>query len=489
MSPVRRRAPRPGRKWLIPALLLLALAALAVLWLALREKPIQLPDPAVARPVTLSDREAADIARIGIENRFDAPYALTQTPDGWRMEGDGEFIFRESTLNDIVNNAALIVAEDTVGDTAAHPEWQLFDFGLEQPAARVTVRFADGGEIAFRIGDGIPQETPAYYFLLEGDSHIYAISADVYEAYTYTRVGLHDVRDPALKGELIDRISFTGDDPFAAERRADGWYLTEPFVYPLADAAMDSLLEKLEGLRFAQYVGKAEQCDLPALGLSPARRTLTLGVAESVVTGYDENGQAYAQTRLPAYDLVFALGDYANDVVFYCLYRGEAVKATVFSCGFLLTQGYAPLLLAAPFNAPTNDLLSLAVDRDGAEAAYEIELRERVLPNNEVETDENGSVIYDVHVVRDGAPVDAEAFLTAYRELLSLRVSDRLPGGWQPEGAPVLTVAYTRSASSRVVALYPFDALHYALAIDGEALFRVEKDWGGGAVEMLLDVR
>ena len=76
MSPVRRRAPRPGRKWLIPALLLLALAALAVLWLALREKPIQLPDPAVARPVTLSDREAADIARIGIENRFDAPYAL-----------------------------------------------------------------------------------------------------------------------------------------------------------------------------------------------------------------------------------------------------------------------------------------------------------------------------------------------------------------------------------------------------------------------------
>ena len=81
-----------------------------------------------------------------MENRYDAPYALTQTPDGWRMEGDGEFIFRESTLNDIVNNAALIVAEDTVGDTAAHPEWQLFDFGLEQPAARVTVRFADGGK-------------------------------------------------------------------------------------------------------------------------------------------------------------------------------------------------------------------------------------------------------------------------------------------------------------------------------------------------------
>ena len=252
---------------------------------------------------------------------------------------------------------------------------------------------------------------------------------------------------------------------------ADGWQV----------AAMDSLLEKLEGLRFAQYVGKAEQCDLPALGLSPARRTLTLGVAESVVTGYDENGQAYAQTRLPAYDLVFALGDYANDVVFYCLYRGEAVKATVFSCGFLLTQEYAPLLLAAPFNAPTNDLTALGVSAGGMTRDYSVSLRERVLPNNDFETDENGNTVYDVAVTRDGKAVDGEAFLSAYRALVSLRTDDPLPAGWQiPEGEPLLSVSFRRSAATRRVDVYPLDALHCAVTVDGVPYFRVEKGWGEG---------
>ena len=140
--------------------------------------------------------------------------------------------------------------------------------------------------------------------------------------------------------DLIDRVAFSGENAFALERRADGWYLTAPFAYPLSDAAVNSLLGKLEGLRFAQYVSDEADADLAAYGLRPPRRTLTLDIAESVVTGYDEQNQPLAETRLPAYQLTFALGDSENDVIFYCLYRGEVVKATVFSAGFLLTQGY-----------------------------------------------------------------------------------------------------------------------------------------------------
>ena len=432
----------------------------------------------VTEAVTLSDREIAEISRIAIENIYDAPYAIARTEDGWRMEGWDGFLFRQSTLEAIVNDAALIVADDTVGELSEHPEWQLMHFGLEEPAARVTVSFTDGGSLAFRIGDSVPQETPAYYFMLEGDSRIFTIATDVFEAYTYTRVGLHEVTDPALKGDLIDRIAFTGSDPFAAERRADGWYLTAPFVYPLADSAVESLLSRLEGLRFAQYVGRAEEVDLGSLGLAPANRTLTLDIAESVLTGYDENGEVMGETRLPAYQLTFGLGDYESEIVFYCLYRGEVVKATVFSAGFLLTQGYEPLLLTAPFNAPTNDLTALTLLRDGRETVYTVSLHERVLPNNEFDTDENGNILYDVAVEKDGEPVDSDAFLTAYRQLLELRAADRLPDGWViPDGEPAFAVAFTRSASSRRVALYPLDALHVAVAVDGVALYQAEKGW------------
>lgn len=480
MSPVRRRAPRTGRRWLVPLILALTLAALAGAWLLLRAKPVALPDPVTAQATVLSDREATDIVRIAVENRYDAPYALARDGQDWIMEGDEGFLFRASTLDAMVNNAALVVTEDTVGDTLAHPEWQLMAFGLEEPAARVTVQFADGGTLSFRIGDAVPQETPAYYFLLEGDSHIYTISADVFEAYTYTRMGLHDVTDPALKGDLIDRIAFDGADPFVMEREADGWYLTAPFRYPLADAAVNSLLTRLEGLRFAQYLAPEAEADLAACGLQPPQRTLTLDIAESVLTGYDETGQPLAETTLPAYQLTFALGNNENDVVFYCLYRGDVVKATVFSGGFLLTQTYAPLLLTAPFNAPTNDLAALTVTRDGKSLEYAVSLRERVLPNNQFETDENGRVLYDVAVELNGTPVDSDAFLAAYGRLLALRASDPLPEGWQPVGAPLLTISFRRSGASRQVAVYPLDALHSAVSVDGIALFRVEKGWGEG---------
>ena len=478
MSPVRRRTPRKIKRWLVPALLGALALALGILWLALRKTPVSLPDPVTASPVTLSSRDAALISRIEIENTEGAPYALIQTDDGWRMEGREDFAFRASTLDAIVDNAALIVADDTVGRLGEHPEWQLQHFGLETPSARVTVRFSDGGSLAFRIGDSVPQETPAYYFLLEGDDRIFTISADVYEAYTYTQAGLHDVTDPALNGALIDRIAFTGDNPFTAERREDGWYLTAPLAYPLSDAAMDSLLNKLSGLRFAQYVGREADTDLGSLGLAPPVRTVTLDIAESLVTGYDENGQAMAETRLPAYQLRFDLGDYESGIVFYCLYRGDVVKATVFSAGFLLTQDYEPLLLSAPFNAPTNDLAGLTILQDGTETDYTLFLRERVLPNNRFETDESGNILYDVVVEKDGEPIDSDAFLTAYRQLVALRTADRLPAGWTVPGEdPYFAIQFRRSTASRLVALYPLDALHWAVAVDGVALYQVERGW------------
>lgn len=55
-----------------------------------------------------------------------------------------------------------------------------------------------------------------------------------------------------------------GDTPFRIERRAgDEWYLTAPFEYPLSSTAVESLLDKLENLRFAQYVAPESAGFLP----------------------------------------------------------------------------------------------------------------------------------------------------------------------------------------------------------------------------------
>ena len=477
MSPVRRRTPRRVRPGLLAAALALLLAVFALLYFLLKKQPVVLPPQYVAQPVTLSDREVEELASIAVENRSGS-YTLVNTEAGWRLAGSDDPL-REALLDPLVNDAALIVAEDTVGSLEEHPEWQLLHYGLEDPAARVTVTFADGGQLAFRVGDSVPQETPTYYFLMEGDPHIYMAASDVYDAYITTALALYDVADPALDGSLIDRIAFTGRDAFAMEKRTDGWYLAEPFAYPLSDAAVDSLLTKLEGLRFAQFEAEAADADLNQYGLNPPERTLTLDIAETVVTGYDENDQVMGETRLPAYQLTFGLGSEENDVVFHCLYKGQVLKATSFSAGFLRTQSYGSLFLTNPFNAPTNDLHSLIWEQNGVQTVYDISLVERVLPNNALETDENGNVLYDLVVKKNGQPLDSDAFLTAYRQLVELRTFDRLPADYVlPDADPLLRVTLTRdSGSVRNIALYPLDALHRAVAVDGVALYQVEAGW------------
>ena len=486
MSGVRRGAVRAGgrhRRLWAALLLLLILLLIALALYLMRREPALLPAIEREEPVVLIDREEEELSSITIANPYDAPYTLVNTAEGWQMEGMADFVFRESMLDSIVINACFLQTAETVLDTAEEEGLTAADFGLEEGCTRVSVRFTDGSECAFRIGSPVYSESDTasfYYLMLEGDSRVFTVEMDVWDAYTNTRMALHEVGDPALNGELIDRITFTGENAFTAEKRADGWYMTAPFVYPLSDSAMETLLEKIEKVRFAQYVGRAAEYDLAACGLDTPRRVMTLDIAKSVVTGYDDKDEVVGEKVLPAYQLTFEIGGDDSEVAFFCQYRDDIVKISRFSANFMLEQTYEELLLTAPANAPTNDLLAFAWKTETQEKRYTFELVERLLENNEFETDENGNVLHDLQVFRDGAPCDAAAFLYAYRSLVELHTVRRLPQGYAVQGTPRLMVTLTRSASVRTLAFYPYDALHEAVMVDGVALYYVEKGWDAG---------
>ena len=482
MSPVRRRIIDAEKRK--KRLLWLLLPILTVLfcgsWLLLRRTPVSLPDIVSPQSVTLSNRASEEVISIAVSGPYDAPYTLHRDPEGiWQMEGMPDFIFRQTMLDAMIDNAAVIITDDTIGRLSEHPDWHVDDFGLQDGCLRVDAGFSDNSHLVFRLGDSIPEETPGYFFMLEGDDCIFTISSDVFEAYANTRMALHTVSEPALKGELIDRIAFTGYNPFVLERSSDGWYLIEPVIYPLADSAVDSLLSKLEGVRFAQYIGRAEDCNLTSMGLDPAERILTLDIAESTVTGYDASSQIIGSTLLPAYRLTLSIGHEESEIVFYCLYRGEVNKATSFSAGFLRTQDWNSLLLATPFNSDIGEINSLTWSQNGLVQTYNLTFSEHVLPNNELERDENGNVIYNVSVSSNGQSIDSEVFAAAYGRLCTLRMEDRLPSDYSlPQSEPLLTVEVIRNdGKQRTVTLWPLDALHDAVAVNGVALFRVEKGW------------
>ena len=69
--------------------------------------------------------------------------------------------------------------------------------------------------------------------------------------------------------------------------------------------------------------------------------------------------------------------------------------------------------------------------------------------------------------------------LTAPRAstLASLTPSGELPAGYAVSGEPRATILLENDHLTREIALYPYDALHDAVAVDGVALDYVEKTW------------
>jgi len=476
--PVRKRKIRAEKKarrllWLALACACVTVVGALVL---LNRREMQISDLPRNEDtaVVYQHRTVEEIAAITVENA-EGSYTITQNEGVCALEGRPDFVFSEAMLADILRNAALIMTEQTFL-TVEESAWK--DYGLATGSIRVSVRYTDGDSVAFRIGQPTPLETPLYYFRMEGDNRLGAISQDVQETYALSVNALHRVTNPALNGELIDRIVFDGENAFAIERRAEGWYMTQPFGYPLSHSAVNTLLKNLEGLRFSQYVCPEEEADLCAYGLSPARRTMTLSIAESILTGYDENGQALASQRLDAYELTFACGDDIGDILFYCLYRGDVVKATRFSSGILLTQGYEKLLLTQPFNIPTNLLTRLTWQQDGQTRVYDLTLTERIAPNGEIEKDASDRILYDVLVQRDGEAADAEAFLLSYARLTDVKTNDALPAGYtlNEDAQPEVVIRLYFNGDEREVAFYPYDALHWAVAVDGTARFYVSRE-------------
>ncbi len=477
--PVRRRTVRRGKpKYLLFALLAACLAAAGLCAYLLWPRTYADLPRAEDTTVLFSNRESGDVVSVTVRNGQGETYVITQSGEETAMDGDEKFDFSDSMLSDALTDAAYVYTEREIIDLRDSDTLTAADFGFDEACIRVTAVYTDGEQLTFYIGDLLPEETPAYYLMVEGDTHIYTVDQDTRDTFSRARLALHSVPDPALSAELIDKITFDGENAFAMERRAgDDWYLTAPFEYPLSATAVETLLNKLENLRFSQFAADADTADWAAYGLENPRRTMTIDIAASVLTGYDENDAEIGSVNLDAYQLTFVIGGDANDVVFYCLYRGQILKASYFTAGFILSQGYDGMLLGNLINIPTNRLTKMKITKDGQTHEYTLSLTERVLENNELEKDEDGNVLYDVLVEKDGVSCESDAFLTAYGQMTEMAAVTALPADWQASGDPELSITLQWDDGTRELNFYPCDALHWGVEVNGIMRYQTEKSW------------
>lgn len=480
----KRKQHTPPPRWLTALLIALLICALLAALVLLRPEdhtPTQPDANAVSDSVTLYQCEAENLHTLSITTPEKETYTLHHENGTLVFPDDPQFTLRDSIVSVIINNASHIIAEKTILNTDETIA-DLNDFGLKEPQCTALITYHDGTTHTLRVGNQMTFGIPYYYFMWDDDPCIYAVSTDVYEAFSYSVASLHAVTQPYWDSELWDRVSITGENTRIMERNDFGWQLTAPYHYPLSSAQTEAFFTNIENIHFAQYVGEAEDLPLSQYGLENPRLILTLDQAQSVVHFLDDTGNTVDETLLPAEKIVLKCGSMIDDYYFYAEYLGSIYTATQFQLGFLWNQQHEKLFETHPANIDLTLLESVELLHGHASTHFDIHLTEQLLANGDVRTDDNGHTLYSVQVLQNGVSVENDDFLLWYAQLRQLTPEGILDAITPVNTDPILSITLSGKNTKRQITFHPLDALYYQMAVDGTAYAYISKS----AVEQLL---
>ncbi len=474
MEKVSKKKPQRSlqkRTWLLLVLLAVLITGGAIYFL--RSSP--LPEPTRREDPVLLSRGSEEIQALGITTPEGESYPLVRGSDGsFYLLGQESIQLRSDLVDEMLSYAATMTADSAVLDTAAEPV-QLTDFGLAPLRARVVITYQDGEKKELCIGNPLPQEESLTYCMLGGDTHLYTILTSQIEPFFREAAYLRAFEQPDLRSDLLDRIDIAGDLNIGMYYTQTGWQMDNPYSYPLSTAQTDLLLSAIDEMAFEACLGEAEKLNLPAYGLDIPALTITLTQAPTIVSGQTESGEEISLS-IPETCYTLYLGNETDQSGVYLLWDGMVYKASNFLLGFWKELTVDQLLLRQPVNFLVNNLSRVDVSFSDSHVFYNVQMVEDVTENNQIATDEYGETLYDVAVRKNGSTedMDAEAFLSWYQQLAGITMAGKLPDNFVVSGDPLLTLTLCNTDLTRQIALYPYDALHHALVIDGVGVFYVE---------------
>ena len=476
MEPVPRKKTRRGLKrgWVF--LLLLLAMAVAGTGAFLLKKPVvpELPET-VQQPLLLSG-EVESIASVRLQSRTGEEYTLVRGADGMRLAGRESMALRTETVDEMLDVLTALNAESIVLDTASQAV-SLPDFGLEPARTRVEITYLDGSRRALLVGEKTPEEIPQRYCMMEGDPHIYSVLSVHTDVFFREEKYLRAFEQPSLRGDLLDRVDVTGSVTFSMAYTPSGWMMEAPYRYPLSSLRTDALLANIEGMAFAACLGTEEEVSLADYGLEHPALTVTLTQPATVLTGETEEGKQVS-LDIPAVRYTLLIGSETGASGVYVGWNGAVYEASNFLLGFWKNLNAEDMLLRSPVNLLVNNLSSFTLTVGEGVKEYRVSMVESVTANNQIATDEYGRVLYDAAVRRAGEEKDMDAalFLNWYTDWAALAPAGWLPEGYAPQGTPRAEVVLKNETLTRVIAFYPFDSLHSAMAVDGVCRFYVAND-------------
>jgi len=251
--------------------------------------------------------EPADVTEVEIK-RPDSVVKLKREGDGWQIlepvkaRGDRGPI--DETVTSVIT--ARMDREIESAPTA------LGDFGLDKPAAEVTLRLKDGKQLGLVLGAKSP--TGVWVYAREaGKPAVFVVGDSVLRDTTRP---LADFRDKAVlafdQKDVTALEIITRDDTIAVEQTDGRWKLTRPRALPADGDTLRDFLEKLRAARVKEFVAEAPR-SLEPFGLDRP-------VQVSIHTGRDKDRATKT--------LLFGRGDPAKKGV-YAMRAGESAVVVI----------------------------------------------------------------------------------------------------------------------------------------------------------------
>ena len=366
--------------------------------------------------------------------------------------------------------------EDTIAPDAAEVQDDLSDMGLEPPQISVTADFEDGSEISIALGSTM-LDTTYHYYRWSGDNSVYLCNTGVYETFEYTADMLRAVEQPTIVSSLVERVSIRRGEATpvicALETDAEGTVrgtLESPYAYPMDASDAQALLAAVKNFSLGARLQPLTDETLSQYGFDTPLAVVTIDQQGGLYTQTGDNG-ALQSVFLEPSSITLTLGDPDGEFAYYCAYEGICYRVSSFLVIAFLNANAADYATRNPADMGDEALQSIAVQAQGGTLDIQAEYLETVLPNNELEIDEDGNVIYTAHVTCNDSPVTAEAFEGLISRLQQMAVSGAMDSAMKPGGTPRWQMTLTTvQGEIRTLAGYTMDAFHDMLAVDGVAL-------------------
>jgi hypothetical protein len=239
-------------RWQTTVVLAVILAALGGFYYVYEVRMGPAREKAAAEKGRLFASDPTDVTEVWIRRNADVLH-LKRDGDGWQMLEPVKARGAAGKVNETMTNLLMAKVDREI---AAKPD-SLADFGLDKPAADVTLTLKDGKQLGLLLGQKNP--TGTWVYARERDKPaVVALGESVLRDATLPATEFRDRTVLALDAKEVSGVDIvTPTETLSVESAEGRWRLTRPVPLQADTEAIGELLEKLRGARVKEFVAEA----------------------------------------------------------------------------------------------------------------------------------------------------------------------------------------------------------------------------------------